>query len=118
LLQSHELTVSVGNVAETIVVNRKGNGQGAQQYKKVKVAWPASSTNVTTPGQSATISVQLVSADLVGAGFDTEGISNSPKRVSPTIQFGVLLEGIAWTGTARPTLKISKRGDTATLSTK
>ena len=115
--QHHDITLSVGNVVETVSLNAKGMGVGSSRYKKVKVVWPKSS-GATTVGQSATVSVVLASANLVDAGFDTEGVSNLKKRVQTSIQVGMLLEGIAWSGAGSTTLKVSPNGEKVTMSTK
>ncbi len=116
--QRHDITLSVGNVVETVSLNAKGSGVGSSRYKKVKVVWPKTFSGATSLGQSATVSVVLASANLVDAGFDTEGVSNLKKRVQTSIQVGMLLEGIAWSGAGSTTLKVSKNGDMVTMSTK
>jgi PKD repeat protein len=116
LRSGHAITLSVGNVVETVLLNRKGSGQGSKRYKRVKIAWPtAAKASVTSVGQFATVSVQMASADLRTAGFDTEGISNLPKRMQPTIQIGMFLEGFAWSVEAPVALKISPKVIVATL---
>ncbi|MCY3019055.1 MAG: PKD domain-containing protein [Planctomycetota bacterium] len=115
-MASHDFTISAGNVVETVTVDPKGKGVGTL-YRKVKVKFQRLEKGVTlTPaGLTATVTVQIASADLTTAGFDTEGITVVPKSTNPKIQVAMLVEGVGYTQQAEVELKVSTKGDKGTF---
>jgi len=114
--QPHDLTLSVGNVTETVTVNEKGRGLGTSFFRKVSVKYPrlARGQTVTTAGQTAAITLQMMSANMSAAGFDTEGITARVKAagVLPRIQVAMLVEGVGYSNDAEVEYKLSTKGDT------
>lgn len=120
--ESHDLTLSVGNVKETVTVDPKGKGAGAQFFKKVQVKYPRfkdRNQNLTEDAETAAIiKVQMKAADMSNAGFDTEGITNRVKAagVMPSIQMAVLLEGVGYSDQAAVEYKLTSKTDKGAFS--
>jgi PKD repeat protein len=111
------MSVAVGNITETVEVDRKGRGTAVGRFKKVSIKFPklAKGTTTTVAGQLAKVTVSMSAADLDSSGFDTEGISPQASSAKPKIQFAMLLGGVSYSDEAEVSFKVSTKGDTGII---
>lgn len=120
--------MGVGNVVDQAFVDPKGKPFLPSQLgriKKLKVKWPklSNGTNVTAPGQTATVDLTLSGQDLDLAGFDGEGINprvldTDTKGVARRrIQVALLISGVAYEGSFLVDFKLAKKKNSGTIKT-
>ena len=119
--------LSIGNVMDTVALNKNGVGVITQpspfravhfKFPRVKKGQSRSATATTS-----VVSVQMQSQDLPSQGFDTEGVttraffaSGSKGPYSRTIQVAAMFAGVAYSGQAAVSFNLQAGGDFGTIA--
>ncbi|HYG78412.1 MAG TPA: PKD domain-containing protein [Planctomycetota bacterium] len=115
----NKLTIAIGNNVGVAIIDEKGKATVTAPLTKAKVTFPK--TGATTAKLSFTFST----TDMVGGGFDTEGISpvlradeKSLKSTSRAVQVALVFDGLAYEVLAPVSFKVSAKGDAGQISGK
>jgi len=123
-----QLSIGIGNITDNVIIDPKGKGKlpsEKNRIKSVKVKYPKLAKGVpfTVGGEKATVSLSYNTADMDLNGFDTEGITTTfsagedgTKGVPRNIQVAMVVAGVAYESIAPVTFKVSKKGDSGTMS--
>jgi hypothetical protein len=121
-ISSQQISVSAGNITDTVTMDAKGKAilpSVQARVTKMSIKYPKPTTGTLTgTGQKAKISFTLSLANMVQAGFDTEGITPNARTLNPTaksfsraIQLALLVGGVTYEAKAPVVFKISSKGD-------
>lgn len=117
-VNNQSIDLSIGNVNETIPLNKSGKGMIVQpsSFKSVKFKFPKPDKGLSYSSKpfKSSVTVQMSATDLSGAGFDTEGITNHQHKVGVappykrSIQVATMFAGETYGGAADVDMVVSK----------
>ena len=118
--KSQDFWASLGNIVDNVTIDAKGRGgktSVAGLLKKVSIKYPkvGKASTLTTTGQTATVSLTLSGVGLVNLGFSTEGVGTTPQPNGINIQLAMLLAGAPYEFSIPATLKVSTKGNAASI---
>jgi hypothetical protein len=122
----HEIYVGIGNNITNTQVSSRGVGDvpGAPGLlQKLRLRLKVKKDAVTAGGEDARINIVFNRTNLVGTGFETEGVSKNSKDTEPggpkvarKIQIAVVLDGVPYEALAPVNFGITNKGDFGAIS--
>jgi len=121
--ETMDLAVGIGNIIDHVAVDSRGrtsskNTGDAGNVKSVSVRFPKADKKTgltfgTAKQRMATVTVTLSNKAFVANGFDTEGVSGTPKANTLKIQTAIVLAGITYQSKVTAGIKVTKKHGTA-----
>jgi len=121
-VETMDLAVGIGNIIDHLAVDYRGRtinkSKGdAGNVKSVSVKFPKPDRQTgltfgTTKQRLATVTVTLSKNAYVANGFDTEGVSGTPKASTLKIQTAIMLAGITYQNRVTVGIKVTKKRGT------
>jgi uncharacterized repeat protein (TIGR01451 family) len=121
-VETMDLAVGIGNIIDHLAVDSRGRtinkSKGdAGNVKSVSVRFPKADKKTgltfgTAKQRMATVTVTLSNKAFVANGFDTEGVSGTPKANTLKIQTAIVLAGITYQNRVTTGIKVGKKRGT------
>ena len=111
---------SMGNCVDTVHLDAKGNSArgNRMRIKKVSIKLPKLPNGVALGGEIAKVTLEYNASNLIGAGFESEGImssrgttENGTKTLNRFIQLNMLFGGVAYESLIAVNYGISSKSD-------